>query len=175
MILTEYIQGTTAERAQFIGRVKEIAYSLQISPDWLMAIMFKESTINHKAVNQRSGATGLIQFMPFTALGLGTSTAALLSMTAVEQLDYVYKYFKPYSGRLTSYTDTYLAVFFPAAIGKEPGYILRTSTLSAELIASQNQALDTNRDYAITKQEVENYALSGFPSIIQEQLKKKTS
>lgn len=43
-----------------------------------------------------SGAIGLIQFMPSTAKGLGTSTSALKQMTAVDQLAYVEKYFAPY-------------------------------------------------------------------------------
>jgi hypothetical protein len=173
MILKELIPGTQAQKDEFANKVAQIAYSLQISPDWLMAVMYKESSLNHQAVNRVSGATGLIQFMPSTAQGLGTSTQALKTMSAVQQLDYVKKYFLPYAGDLASYTDTYLAVFFPAAIGKESGYILRTSTLPAELIATQNPAMDVNKDFAITKQEVETWALSGFPQTIQEILKKK--
>lgn len=46
-----------------------------------------------------SGATGLIQFMPATAQGMGTTTAALAAMSAVQQLDYVQRYFKPYAAR----------------------------------------------------------------------------
>jgi hypothetical protein len=38
-----------------------------------------------------SGAVGLIQFMPSTAKGLGTSTEALKKMSAVQQLDFVKK------------------------------------------------------------------------------------
>ena len=41
------------------------------------------------------GATGLIQFLPSTARGLGTTTDALAGMSSVEQLNYVEKYFDP--------------------------------------------------------------------------------
>jgi len=171
MILLEYIN---ENREQFAEKVKDIAYNLGINENWLMAVMFKESTLNHKAVNSYTGATGLIQFMPQTAAGLGTTTEALKNMSNVEQLEYVYRYFKPYKYRIKTYVDAYLTVFFPRAVGKEPGYILRTETLPAELIASQNLAMDTNRDFAITKQEVEAFALKNFPQeIIDILLKKK--
>ena len=39
-----------------------------------------------------SGATGLIQFMPSAAAGLGTSTQALAGMSRAEQMKYVEKY-----------------------------------------------------------------------------------
>ena len=39
-----------------------------------------------------SGATGLIQFMPNTAEGLGTSTGELAGMSRARQMHYVEKY-----------------------------------------------------------------------------------
>ena len=95
----------TQNKAAFLAKVQEIAAKLKIQADWLMIVMKMESGINHQIVNKTGGATGLIQFMPATARGLGTSTEALKTMTNVQQLDYVYKYFAPYSGRLKSVTD----------------------------------------------------------------------
>ncbi len=56
--------------------------------------------------------------MPATATSLGTSTAALAAMTEVHQLDYVKKYFQSYSGKLNTLEDVYMAILYPAAIGK---------------------------------------------------------
>ncbi|MEY3377044.1 MAG: hypothetical protein RL463_1354, partial [Bacteroidota bacterium] len=78
----------------FIQKVKDISGRLGINPNWLMLVMYMESNINHRAVNPMGGATGLIQFMPFVATELGTTTKQLLNMSNVEQLNYVEKYFK---------------------------------------------------------------------------------
>lgn len=142
-------------KAEFCAKIQTICNDLQISPEWLLAVMYIESRINPYAVNKYTNATGLIQFMPATAKSLGTTTAELLSMTAIEQLDYVYLYLKPYTGKMHSLMDVYFAVFFPAAIGKSPDYVLQTSSLSASKIASQNPAYDINSDGAITVAEVE--------------------
>ena len=143
-------------KAEFCAKLKEICSKLAINPEWLLAVMYIESRINPKAVNKYTGATGLIQFMPTTANSLGTTTAELLSMNAVGQLDYVYLYLKPYAGKMHSLMDVYFAIFFPAAIGKPSDYVLQTSKLSAGLIASQNTGYDINSDGEITVAEVES-------------------
>jgi hypothetical protein len=160
-------------KQEFAAKVEHICWKLGIKSSWLMAVMYKESTINHRAVNTTSGATGLIQFMPNTALSLGTTTLRLRAMSNVEQLDYVYNYLRPYRFKFKSYVDVYLAVFFPVAIGKPDDFILQTSRLSAGLIASQNQALDIDDSDTITKLEVEKWALRGFIQEYIEILKKK--
>lgn len=143
-------------KAEFCTKLQSICDKLHISAEWLLAVMYIESRINPYAVNKYSGATGLIQFMPATAKSLGTTTAELLNMTAVDQLDYVYLYLKPYTGKMHSLMDVYFAIFFPAAIGKPSDYVLQTSKLSAGLIASQNPAYDINSDSEIKVAEVES-------------------
>lgn len=142
-------------KAEFCTKLQTICDKLHISAEWLLAVMYVESRINPYAINKYSGATGLIQFMPATAKSLGTTTAELLNMTAVDQLDYVYLYLKPYTGKMHSLMDVYFAIFFPAAIGKPSDYVLQTSKLSASLIASQNAGYDINSDGEITVAEVE--------------------
>lgn len=71
-----------------------------------------------------SGATGLIQFMPQTAIGLGVTTAKLAAMSQSEQMAYVYKYFKPYKNRLHNIGDVYLAIFYPAAMSKPDDHVI---------------------------------------------------
>jgi len=170
MILTNYIY---ENRQLFIEKMKQISYDLGIPADWLMAVMYKESGLNHRAVNRHTGATGLIQFMPSTAESLGTSVYALRNMSNIEQLDYVKKYYWPLRYKIKSYADAYLAVFFPAAMAKDDDFVLSTSQLAADTIARQNSALDYNKDDKLTKAEIERWALAGFTTEIKEILKKK--
>ena len=160
-------------KAEFLAKVASIATKLGIIPDWLMIVMKVESSLNHRAENPMSGATGLIQFMPATASGLGTSTTSLKQMSNVDQLEYVYRYFKPYAGRLHDITDLYTVTFFPRALGKPDNYVLQTDTLSAGTIAAQNRPYDINRDNQITVAELKTSILKKVPSGVVEYLKKK--
>ena len=83
-----------------------------------MAFETGRDKFSASSVNRISGATGLIQFMPSTAIGLGTTTAALAAMTAEDQLEYVERYFKPYRNRLNTLEDLYMAILWPIAVGK---------------------------------------------------------
>ena len=171
MLFAEYVK---ENRSQFLDKVELISKKLLIDPNWLMAVMYKESGLNHRAVNSKSGATGLIQFMPATAQGLGTSTTALKNMSNLEQLDWVYKYYRPYISKLNSYPDLYLATFFPIALGKSDDWVMQTSSKSAKLIASQNPGVDLNKDGQITVGEFKQYCYKQFDSATQNILKKKS-
>lgn len=152
------LQNIPAEqRDSFVNAVNYYSELLDIQPNWLVGVMYFESKLNPAAVNPITGATGLIQFMPATAKALGTTTDALKQMTAYEQLEYVYKYLKPYAGRMHRLIDVYFAVFFPAAIGASRNTVLQTTKLTASAIAKQNYIFDTNKDMAITVGEVEDY------------------
>jgi len=101
-----------------------------------------------------SGAVGLIQFMPATAQALGTTTAQLAAMSAVKQLDYVERYFQPRAGKLKTLEDVYMAILWPAAIGKPEGFVLfdRADPVYPKRYV-QNAGLDFNKDGQITKAE----------------------
>lgn len=96
-----------------------------------------------------SGATGLIQFMPSTAEALGTTTEALAAMTRVEQMKYVEDYLRPYAGKLNNFGDAYMAVLYPAAIGKSDDYVLFDGGRAYE----QNAGLDIDGDGKVTRGE----------------------
>jgi hypothetical protein len=119
---------------------------------WLMSCIAFESgeSFSPSVKNAAgSGATGLIQFMPATARGLGTTTDALADMEAVEQLEYVQKYFKPYASRIHSLPDMYLAILLPKYVGQPDDTVL----FSGGIAYRQNSGLDSNRDGEITKAE----------------------
>ena len=99
-----------------------------------------------------SGATGLIQFMSSTAKGLGTTRDALAAMTAEQQLEWVLAYFLPYKGRLHTLADVYMAILWPAGIGKPDEWTLWDQA-SRPTTHRQNAGLDMNKDGRITKAE----------------------
>lgn len=121
-------------------------------PSWLMACMAFETgeTFSPKVQNSfGSGATGLIQFMPATARGLGTTTAKLAAMTALQQLAFVKEYFKPYAGRVHTLSDMYMAILLPKYIGRPEDSVLFEDGEGYR----QNAGLDANKDHRITKAE----------------------
>lgn len=99
-----------------------------------------------------SGATGLIQFMPLTAKGMGTTVDALAKMSQIEQLNYVYKYFLPYKGRLKNLGDVYMTILWPAGVGKNDSYVLWNRNKKPTTYR-QNSGLDVNKDGDITRAE----------------------
>ena len=144
---------------EFATKVKQLAKYLQVHPNWLMLLMYYESasTFSPSVKNKYSGATGLIQFMPKTAIGLGTTTTELAAMSAERQLDYVKLYLKPYRNRMKSFFDLYGTVFFPLMVGKPDNYVLETSRIKASRIATQNPQFDRNNNGVIKKSEIRRY------------------
>ena len=134
----------------FRKKVMEIADRLLIDPNFLMAIMSFETgaTFSPSIKNAAgSGAVGLIQFMPPTAKGLGTTVEDLEKMTAVAQLDFVEKYFAPRRGKLLTIEDAYMAVLFPKGIGKGKDFVLFEE---GSIQYKQNKSLDASGDGKIT-------------------------
>lgn len=161
-----YADKITLNKTAFLSEVQRICTLLGMNPDHLMLVMYAESRLNPQAVNPLSKATGLIQFMPATATGLGTTVTKLRNMTNVEQLAWVYKYFLPYKGKLHTVYDVYKAVFFPASLGKPKDWVFQTSRLSAKTVADANRIIDNfPRDGKITVAEFETY--------VEQYLKKK--
>lgn len=128
-------------------------------PSDLMSCMAFESgeTFSPSVKNAAgSGATGLIQFMPSTAIGLGTTVENLALLSAEDQLYYVGEYFKPYAQRIKSLSDMYMAILLPSAIGKSDDTALFTDGTSYR----QNSGLDANSDGIITKAEAASMVAS---------------
>lgn len=145
----------------FLAKVRVLAKKMNINPNWLMAIMWKESKMNHRIVNS-IGAVGLIQFVPTTAGDLGTTTTQLKNMSNVDQLDYVYKYFtKYYKKTYTSYTHLYLYCFHPVAVGKPDSFIVASYPSKTYMT---NKVVDANKDGKITVADFGKYALQEIPT-----------
>jgi hypothetical protein len=147
----------------FADQVQKTANNLGVDPIDLLAIMAFESNLNPSEVNKRSGATGLIQFMPDTAKGLGTNTFALSQMKASEQLKYVENYYKNVGLKQgATLEDMYLATFLPAAANMPDISVLgraddttKIGKVSRGAIYSQNkEAFDPTGKGYFTKADV---------------------
>lgn len=146
-------------RTAFIAKVIEVAVYLGVKPEHLMFLMWFETahTLDHTITN-RIGATGLIQFMPATAIGLGTTTEALRKMNNVQQLDYVKKHLSFAKGRYKDFVDLYCGIFWPAAVGKPDTY-----RITSDHVAKQNPLFDNNKDRDIEKSEIRAALLMQVP------------
>jgi len=143
---------------EFTSGVSELAKKYNVPEDYLYAVMSFETggTFDPAQKNMAgSGATGLIQFMPDTAKGLGTSTDELSQMTRSEQLKYVDKYFEGTLNKGASLSDVYMSVLLPAAVGKSEDFVLfgKGGAYGGSRAYSQNRGLDSNNDGSITKAE----------------------
>lgn len=159
-----YLDRVRSNVEAFEQKVRWIAQQLGINPNWLMLVMWIESRLNPIAENPITGATGLIQFMPSTALAYGTSVEALRKMSNLQQLDYVYKYLRVYKNRMKTFVDTYLAVFFPVAMGQAQDFIIHARNLSAEQVAKANKIYDLNLDGHITVAEIRDSLAKFIPA-----------
>ena len=138
----------------FYKKVKIVAEQLKCSHiDLLCCMAFETGRTMNPGIRNSIGATGLIQFIRPTAIDLGTTTDELATMTRVQQMDWVLKYFKKGPIRkLSSVTleDLYMAILWPAAVGKPNDYVLFSSPSKSY---EQNKGLDRNKDGNITKAE----------------------
>ena len=135
----------------FKSKLIQIAQNIGVDPNFLISAMaFETGETFSPSIKNSTGATGLIQFTPTTAVELGTSTDELAAMTAEDQMDYVEKYFQPYRNMLETIEDLYMAILWPAAIGKPDSWVL-FSKPSAEY--GRNSGLDTDKDGHVTKEE----------------------
>ena len=144
------------------GKLVDVARAIGCDPSHLSACIMFESRWDAAAVNAASGATGLIQFMPSTARSLGTTVAELARLSRVDQLAYVYAYFKPKAGKLATLSDVYMAILWPAAVGMPESYGIFKSGSEAYRL---NAALDLDpdglgpltRDGVVTKAEAASF------------------
>jgi hypothetical protein len=163
------VDTTTIQDPDFNKKLAKVATALGTTSNALLAVMKQESGVNPHIQNS-IGATGLIQFMPDTARRLGTTTDELKQMDGVQQLDYVYKYYKMTGVGDGSVGDLYMATFMPKFIGYPDHFVLGQlgggkvpgTNLSSDLVYKQNKGLDRDRDGKITigdvKQSVSRFA-----------------
>ncbi|WP_426475814.1 peptidoglycan recognition protein family protein [Chryseobacterium balustinum] len=168
----------------------EMANNLMAVFAWETGETFKSDVPNQK----KSGATGLIQFMPERADEyFGKHTIEIVpnyfnsnnkklhylprvkefaQMSALDQLEYVKKYFTNLKGKKLDFVDFYLQVLFPVSSGKPEHYVFGTENnkhligLSTDTPAVRqkrvdkyegNSGMDKLKDGKISKSEIASY------------------
>ena len=160
------IPNEVSKDTEFTKGVSELAKKYDVPEDYLYAAMGFESggTFSPSKRNEAgSGATGLIQFMPDTAKGLGTTTDALSKMTRAQQLKYVDKYFSGTLNKGASLSDVYMSILMPAAVGKPDNTVLFGPGGIMPGGYAQNAGLDLNKDGKVTKAEATKRVESYLP------------
>jgi hypothetical protein len=159
----------------FLSAVQNLAGKLNCDFYDLLAVMYLE-TDKSMAPNKYSGkstAVGLIQFIPGRAKQVGSSTEQLASMTRVEQMVFVEKYFNLPDVNLKrvkspGINDLYMAIFAPAAIGKPDDFPLYTKANSF-VNYSANSNYDRNGDGIITRAEACS-SLQTFKTLVKKKM-----
>jgi len=109
------VSGNWKAPVEFQQKVNGIAKRLGADPNNLMAVMKIESGFNAMAMNAKTKATGLIQWMtPPT----GQDHSEFAKTPALQQLDHVENWFSRFKGKLTSPGRTYLAVAAPGVLSR---------------------------------------------------------
>lgn len=139
---------------EFADKVESISSKLGIEANWLQFLMDFESGISSTRENSFN-CVGLIQFCPDkqsldykTIGGVQYKLSDIKAMPAVDQLDLVYEYLKPYKGDMRTFYDLYFAILFPVALGKDDSYVINTAT---------NPVFDLNKNGTITVAEVKQF------------------
>lgn len=145
------VEGNAHVTPEFLRQMEGVAQRVGARPEDLMAVMALESnrTFAPDVRNADTGATGLIQFMPSTARGLGTTTTALAQMSATEQLPYVERYLAPRRGHIGNLEGLYTSILYGSP-QDDPSKVLWSRGTEAY---GDNHGLDRNRDGRITAGE----------------------
>lgn len=150
--------------ADFANKIVEVANNLGTNAYWLANLInFETAATFNPAIQNSLGYTGLIQFGDGAATDLGTTTSHLKTLSAIEQMDFVQKYFElPHKRKGSNYgttADLYMAVFYPAAVGKSLDFNIAEHWASKDRrgrpasyfsSAAVNPGIVTVRDY-VTK------------------------
>lgn len=171
LYLIEHADPYVGDMEKFEEKVKEVAASLDIPPEWLMAVMYSESKLNPSVINRRgSGATGLIQFMVPTVrelndrLGTNYYMSDIRKMEAHHQMELVREYLQTVRERYGEYeslTDLYLAILYPKALEFGPSYVMYAKPTK---MYNQNIGLDENKDGSVTVTDISDRMRRLFPT-----------
>lgn len=150
---------------EFKAGILWIRDQIGLKPDFLTTCMAFETggTFSPSIKNPVSSATGLIQFMDATVKAMARQYPALASMapngrardlaslTAVQQLSWVYYYFKAFGSDLSNWSveDVYMAILLPVMIGKPLDAPMKWSQSAYRV----NRGLDLDKNGTVTKRE----------------------
>jgi hypothetical protein len=145
---------------EFLIKMVDMCEELQIDPDDMLMVMASESGIDPTS-EPGPHTIGIIQFTDgktgsITEINrihnLGLSIEKLRSMSAVEQLDYVYLHYAKYAGKMNDIGDIFMVNAAPSLVGNATddtminlGNGIRMSR--RDFISYKREWLDTNLKY----------------------------
>lgn len=182
-----YIQGLRAKGHKYgsypvynvtindLNHLKSITDKYGIPFEWMINLInFESGRTFNPAIQNSIGATGLIQILKSTAVGLGTTTDALRKMTFSQYSDYIDKYLYAnlkrhlVNGKVPdTFTqgDLFMTIFYPVAVGK-PDFVFPKKVQVA------NAGIAKPYDYVQKALKVSLFPLSVVPYTINEFKKK---
>jgi len=156
------------DNQSFQDKLDDISDSINIDKNSIIKLMNHESKLDPQSKNN-IGCVGLIQFCPDSRNG-STKTIGNKSYNLEElrnNLDKQMEAIKEFwetgykSGKIKEPKDLYIYNFFPVAAGKPDDFVLQSSGLSAQKVASSNpifnRTLGKPRNTPLTVGDLENY------------------
>lgn len=135
-----------------LAGVADRLWGTEAHADHLAAVLYVESKFNPQAKNPHGSATGILQWTEHTAKAMGTTTAELAQLSAVEQLPFVERYFRDVAKtpRSMAARDIALATL-GKGVGTSDAHVLWTAE---DPHYAGNKGLDVDGDGRITSGEV---------------------
>jgi hypothetical protein len=161
-----------------LNKLGQISDKYGFPVEWLANLINHESagTFN-PAIKNSIGATGLIQFLPSTALNYGVTANQLAQMNFSQQLDYVDMYLErglknkkmlDENGKVIptfNQTDLFMLIFYPVSVG-DPTFLF------PQYVQNANGGIKTPQEY--TQKALRNppFPLESYPSSYKEFLQR---
>ena len=109
---------------QFLSGIQKIADKHNIKAAELLGLIASESSFKGDALNETSGAGGLIQFKPEIAKEFGTSVDDIRKMSLVDQLPLIDRYLSKNLPKNATTSQLYGSVFMPSYADRGPDFQL---------------------------------------------------
>lgn len=155
-LLNKYTDPKTA--TEFYKALTGMAARLRTHPDFLMMCFYFESRLNPSFQTSKHNGTGFLQLSEGEIKKLGTTPHRLAMMGGVDQLRYLEKYLAPFSGDMTSLTETYFACFYQDGVCASDGYYFRLPTK----YQTANKIFPLRNLNRIQKWQIERYLTQYF-------------
>lgn len=182
------------EPDRFIKLVVTYSNELNVPYEWFLCAIKSESNFNPLATNGKgSGALGFIQFMPFNYTSDefdNLTKSQFINLGWEKQLYYTYRYLNnridsksEKNITITDFTDFYMIIFYPEAVGKPTTYeIARYHTKNSvikkryiqnsgcdmfttgqKVVYNKNYKVEPNPDKILTKRDMQVWLYNRFP------------
>ena len=155
----------------FEQKVMQVSQSLDIAPEWLMAVMCAESGFNPASKDVRTkGNVGLIQLSVPSVKKLNRRLGTKLYMKDIQkmpahyQLDLIHEYLSMVQekyGKIRSLTDCYLAIIHPKGMGQDYCYAISSEWTKNYTLFRQ---MDDNQDGIVSISDVDRQMRRAYPT-----------